>query len=118
MSQSSQGVPKSGCELCVYEGEGSIKNVGRATVEAGNAGEFGDGPGSENDVNAVAQAYKPDPEDPYPPNLGGGDSHPNLGRESSKNTCFTVFSGAPSLNLGGEIFTPQIWGVWVLRGGH
>ena len=40
---------------------------------------------------------------------------PNLRGESSKNTCFTVFSGAPSLNWGGEIFTPQIWGVWVLR---
>ena len=42
---------------------------------------------------------------------------PNLGGESSKNTCFAVFSGARSLNLAGEIFTPQIWGVWVLREG-
>ena len=41
---------------------------------------------------------------------------PNLGGESSKNTCFAVFSGAPSLNLGGEDFTPQTWRVWVVRG--
>ena len=27
-----------------------------------------------------------------------------------------MFSGAPSQNLGGEICTPQIWGVWVFRG--
>ena len=37
---------------------------------------------------------------------------PNLGGESSKSACFAVFSGAPSLNLGGEIFT----GVRVFRG--
>ena len=48
-----------------------------------------------------------DPENFHPPNLGG---------ESSKITCFTVFCGARSLNLGGEIFTPRIWGVKILRG--
>ena len=42
-------------------------------------------------------------EDPYPPNLGGGDSPPpNSGGESSENPCFTVFSGEHSLNLGGR----------------
>ena len=55
------------------------------------------------------------PENLYPPNLGGGVHPPNLGGESSKNTCFTVLSGAHSPNLGGKIFTPQIWGVWVFR---
>ena len=56
------------------------------------------------------------PENPYPLNFGGWRfTPPNLRGESSKNTCFTVFSGEHSLNLGGEIFTPQIWGVWVLK---
>ena len=35
---------------------------------------------------------------------------PNLGGESSKITCFIVLSEGHSLKLGGEIFTPQIWG--------
>ena len=53
----------------------------------------------------------------HTPQIWGVEIHPpNLGGESSKSTCFTVFSGARSLNLGGEIFTPRIWGVWVLRG--
>ena len=56
-------------------------------------------------------------ENPYPPNLGGDDSPPKFGGESSKITCFTVFFEGHFPNLGGEIFTPQIWGVWVFRGG-
>ena len=40
---------------------------------------------------------------------------PNLGGESSKITCFTVVFEGHSLNLGGEIFTPQFWGAWVFR---
>ena len=56
------------------------------------------------------------PESPRPKfDLGGDDSPPNFGGKSSKITCFTVFIEGRSLNLGGEIFTPQIWGVWVLR---
>ena len=35
---------------------------------------------------------------------------PKLRGESSKTTFFTAFSGAHSPNLGGEIFTPRIWG--------
>ena len=51
-----------------------------------------------------------------PPQIWEVEIHPpNLGGESSKNACFTVFSGAHSRNLGGEIFTPQIWGVWVFK---
>ena len=45
--------------------------------------------------------------------------HPqNSGGESSKVPCFTVVFGVHSLNLGGEIPTPQIWGVWVFREQH
>ena len=33
------------------------------------------------------------PENPYPPNLGGGDSPPKFGGWIFKNPCFTVFSG-------------------------
>ena len=47
---------------------------------------------------------------PYSQNLGGEDSPPNLVGELTKNTCFTELPGAHSLNLRGEIFTPQIWG--------
>ena len=54
----------------------------------------------------------------HTPQIWGVEIHPpNLGGESSNNTCFTVFSDEHSLNLGGEIFTPQIWGVWVVRVG-
>ena len=43
------------------------------------------------------------PENPHPPKFGGVEIHPpNLGGESSKATCFNLFSGAHSLNLGGE----------------
>ena len=57
-----------------------------------------------------------DPLKTHTPQIWGVEIHPpNSGGESSKNPCFTVFSGEHSLNLGGEIFTPQIWGVWVLR---
>ena len=52
----------------------------------------------------------------HTPQIRGAKIHPpNLGGESSKSTCFTVFYGAYSLNSGGEIFNPQIWGVWVFR---
>ena len=52
----------------------------------------------------------------HTPQIWGVTIHPpNLGGESSKITCFTVFFEGHFLNLGGEIFTPQIWGVWVFR---
>ena len=54
------------------------------------------------------------PEDPYLPNSGGGDSPPKIGvGESQKITCFTVLFGVHSRNSGGEIFTPRIWGLWI-----
>ena len=54
----------------------------------------------------------------HTPQIWGVTIHPtNLGGESSKITCFTVFVEGHFLNLGGEIFTPQIWGVWVFRAG-
>ena len=47
----------------------------------------------------------------HSPQIWGVEIHaPNFWGESLKNTCFTVFSGAPSLNLGGEIFTPRFGG--------
>ena len=55
------------------------------------------------------------PDNPYSPNLGVKIHLPNSGGESSKITCFTVLFGAHSVNLGGEDFTPQIWGAWVFR---
>ena len=50
--------------------------------------------------------------------IWGGISHWATKGESSKTTCFTVFFEGHFLNLGGEIFTPQIWGVWVFREGQ
>ena len=42
------------------------------------------------------------PENPYPPKFGGWRFTPQIwGVNLQKNTCFTVFSGARSLNLGG-----------------
>ena len=50
----------------------------------------------------------------HTPQIWGVTIHPpNLGGESSKVTCFAVFFEGHFLNLGGEIFTPKIWGVWV-----
>ena len=49
------------------------------------------------------------PENPCPPNLGGGDPPPNLGGESWKNTCFTVLSGAPS--WGWNLHPPSLGGM-------
>ena len=52
----------------------------------------------------------------HAPQIWGVTIHPpNLGSESSKIACFTVFFEGHSINLGGEIFTPQIWGAWVFR---
>ena len=52
----------------------------------------------------------------HTPQIWGVTIHPpNLGGEASKITCFEVFFEDSPLNLGGEIFTPQIWGVWVFR---
>ena len=53
------------------------------------------------------------PENPYPPNLGGADFF--WGVNLQKSLVLKCFLGAHSLNSGGEIFTPRIWGVWVFR---
>ena len=52
----------------------------------------------------------------HTPQIWGVTIHPpNLGGESSKIPCFEVFFEGHFLNLGGEIFTLQIGGVWVFR---
>ena len=50
------------------------------------------------------------PENPYLLIWGVEIHPPNLGGESPKTTCFAVFSGEHSLNLGGEISTPPSLG--------
>ena len=54
------------------------------------------------------------PENPHPPNLFL-KIHPNLGVDLQKALVLQCFWGIRSLNSGGEIFTPQIWVVWVFR---
>ena len=52
-----------------------------------------------------------------PRSYGHPETHtPQIcGVNLQENTHFAVFSGEHSLNSGCEIFTPQIWGAWVLR---
>ena len=55
-------------------------------------------------------------ENPYPPNLEGEDSPPNLGGGwIFRNLLFSNVFGIRSLDSGGEIITPPNLGVWVFR---
>ena len=64
----------------------------------------------------VASTYFPTTLKSHTPQIWGVKFPPrNLGGEPSKIPCFTAFSQACPPNSGGEIITPQIWGVMGLR---
>ena len=100
--------------LQIPEPEGGLP--GEKTVSAGNWGAKYLFSGPKFPPSKFWSRECQNPLKTHTPQIWGVTIHPpNLGGESSKIACFTVFFGGHSLNLGGEIFTPQIWGVWVFR---